>query len=57
MTCRRLVVAAAVFLLALFWKITLPEFRDIIPAMQDMLAAEQFRFAAPDEAASWLSWD
>lgn len=57
MTFRRLIIAAVIFLLAVFWKMMLPGFRDIIPALKDMLEADQVCLVLPEGDTTWLVWD
>lgn len=57
MTFRRLIAAAAIFLLAVFWKMTLPGFGDIVPALKEMLEADQVCLVLPEGVTTWLIWD
>jgi len=54
MTMRRLVVAAAAMLLAVYLKLSMPVFSErIVPALKDMLCEEQVVIVVPIEAAAW----
>ena len=57
MTFRRLIIAAAVFLLAVCWKMTIPAFREIVPAVKDILSTEQVSLVLPEGSATWSGWD
>ena len=54
MTFRRLVIAAAVLLAAVIWKLTLPAFGEVLlPALGEVLGQEQVVFVVPDGMALW----
>ena len=58
MTFRRLAIAAAVLLLAVYLKLAMPVFGEkIVPALKDMLCEEQIAVAVPAGVSAWLGWD
>ena len=58
MTFRRLAIAAAAMLLAVYLKLSMPVFSErIVPALKDMLCEEQVVIAVPEEVLVWLGLD
>ena len=55
MTFRRLALAAALLLMAVFWKLTFPPFsQELLPALREALGEEQVHVALPAELPAWL---
>ena len=54
MPYRRLAIAAAILLAAVYLKLTLPVFREeVLPAVKNAVTAEQLRIDLPAGAAFW----
>ena len=58
MSCHRLAVAAALFLIATYLKLFLPAYGERVePRLWELMERDTIVLPLPEEAASWLDWD
>ncbi len=58
MPCKRVFIAAAVLLAAVYLKYTLPEFSEsFMPGFREVLGQEQVALYVPEEWLPWLRWN